>query len=392
MKPGAALTSAFSALLLIAAAPAARPVPPTPQQVQDAESSRAASQKAQATARAKAEAAAADEKRLADARVAAAAKLHAVEEGLATAADRVSDLARRRVEAQAELDQRTATLAPLLPVIERLGRFPAETLLASPLPTEDSVTGVLVLGGLTRQLATEAAALRAQQAELDRLSTQLTQARTDLASREAAQNAEAQALDQQIEAARQSRRNAEGEAAEWARKAAADAARAQDLRQAIIRLEAAKRAEETHHTEHGKPLPPTKAAAGGPGSLTVPVAGSLMRHFGDNVDGAAATGLGYQVPPGARVVAPCAGRVVFAGNFRSFGLLTILDCGGGYHTVLSGFDKLDVQLGQNVKQGEPIGAMPGWNPMQFVRRPQLSLELRRDGQPIDPAPYLRAGS
>jgi septal ring factor EnvC (AmiA/AmiB activator) len=384
-KPAGFLAVA-GALLLTAAAPAPAP---SAQDVQQAEKSREASRKAQEIARAKATAAAAEEKRLADARVAAAAKLRALETGLASSADRVADLARRRAEARAELDQRAAALAPLLPVIERLARYPAETLLASPQSTEDSVTGVLVLNGLTKQLATEAVQLREEQMRLDSLSAELDAARADLARREAALAGDAQALDRQIEAARQTRHAAEGEAADRARKAAEDAARAQDLRQAIARLETASRAEEVREAARTKqPLPPAHAAWGGPGGLAVPVAGAITQHFGDEVNGSAATGLVYQVPPGARVVAPCAARVVFAGNFRSFGLLTILDCGGGYHAVLSGFDRLDVQLGQNVKQGEPIGAMPGWNPLLLVRRPQLSLELRRDGLPIDPVPYL----
>jgi septal ring factor EnvC (AmiA/AmiB activator) len=92
------------------------------------------------------------------------------------------------------------------------------------------------------------------------------------------------------------------------------------------------------------------------------------------------------------VVAPCGGRVVFATSFRSYGLLLIVDCGGGYHAVLAGFDRLDVKVGQQVAAGEPVGVMPAWEPGASGSRPSLYVELRREGQPVNPAPWLRASS
>ena len=92
------------------------------------------------------------------------------------------------------------------------------------------------------------------------------------------------------------------------------------------------------------------------------------------------------------VVAPCAGRVVFADKFRSYGQLLIVDCGGGYHAVLSGLDRLDTRNGASVAAGEPIGTMASWEPGSTARRPQLTLELRHAGQPVNPGPWLkRAG-
>ena len=76
--------------------------------------------------------------------------------------------------------------------------------------------------------------------------------------------------------------------------------------------------------------------------------------------------------------------------FRSYGLLLIIDCGGGYHVVMSGFDRLDVRLGQGIVAAEPVGVMPGWEPGSTARRPALSVELRHDGQPINPAPWFKS--
>jgi murein hydrolase activator len=126
------------------------------------------------------------------------------------------------------------------------------------------------------------------------------------------------------------------------------------------------------------------------GHLQSPVIGVVVKAWGQATDGGPATGVSYFAPPAARVVAPCGGRVVFADSFRSYGLLLIIDCGGGYHVVMSGFDRLDVRLGQGIVAAEPVGVMPGWEPGSTARRPALNVELRHDGQPINPAPWLKS--
>jgi septal ring factor EnvC (AmiA/AmiB activator) len=120
------------------------------------------------------------------------------------------------------------------------------------------------------------------------------------------------------------------------------------------------------------------------------VVGRVIKAFGTPGDAGPANGISYEAAPGARVVSPCAGRAVFAGPFRSFGQLVILDCGGGYHFVLAGLDRLDVQLGHPVQAGEPIGVMPNWDPKATGPRPALYVELRHAGQAVNPAPWLKS--
>lgn len=387
------------AVLLCAAAPA-----PSRDQVQEAERSRAAQLDAQKAAQARAAALAGEAGRLATERVAAAARLRALEVASAGMVDQVADLTRRREAAERSLAQRAADLGPLLPVVERLALYPAETLLAMPADPDQSVRGVLVLGGLMRRLEADATALRTEQASLAALVAQLDQALPELARRQAAQSAQAAALDAQILTAQAGRQAAEGTAADAARKAAGEAARADSLRAAIVRIEAEREAEARVAAARAaaeakrrrevvavRPVP-SPVIGGGPASLVVPVAGTVLRGFGDGVDGGSSSGIAYQVPPSARVVAPCGGRVVFAGPFRSFGLLMIVDCGAGWHAVLSGFERLDAGVGQPVQAGEPVGAMPSFNPQSRASRPELSLELRRNGEAVNPAPYLRTRS
>jgi septal ring factor EnvC (AmiA/AmiB activator) len=77
---------------------------------------------------------------------------------------------------------------------------------------------------------------------------------------------------------------------------------------------------------------------------------------------------------------------MYAAPFRSYGLLLIVDCGGGYHFVLAGLDRLDASAGQRLLAGEPVGVLGGGDGAS------LYVELRRNGQPIDPRPWFAARS
>ncbi len=119
-----------------------------------------------------------------------------------------------------------------------------------------------------------------------------------------------------------------------------------------------------------------------PGGLTLPVAGRVVSRFGE----ASGERLGMRVAgrPGGTVVAPYDGVIVYAGNFRSYGLVLILDHGEGYHSVLAELGIIDALLGQRVLAGEPIGTLPAGS----EEPPQLYVELRRNGRPIDPGPWF----
>ncbi|MBR0656853.1 murein hydrolase activator EnvC family protein, partial [Plastoroseomonas arctica] len=133
------------------------------------------------------------------------------------------------------------------------------------------------------------------------------------------------------------------------------------------------------------PAPPPVAGLGG-----LPVAGRVSREFGAPTDAGPARGLTIAAPPGARVVAPCGGRVAFAGVFRSYGQLLILDCGDGLHAVLAGFARLDATTGDRAAAGEPVGVLGEGG--GSAGRAALYLELRRNGQVTDPRPWLAARS
>ncbi|GAC1338552.1 MAG: hypothetical protein NVSMB18_05140 [Acetobacteraceae bacterium] len=352
----------------------------------------------------------AEERRLAELRVEAASRLRGTETEAASLAQTIEALAQRRQDAERRLAERAAAIAPLLPLAERLALYPAETLLAVPAPSTTAISGLAVLRGLVQGLEREATQLRAEQEAAAAAEAELAAALPRLRQAQAAQSLQAAQLDRQIETARSGRVRAEDAAADTARRAASEAARAETLRGALVAMEAAHaRAEQQLRDEAARADRQRREAAGaevrsrqaalarpaGPGvepagGAILPVAGPVVRRWGERTEAGPANGLSFRAPPLGRVVAPCAGRVAFAGPFRSFGVLVILDCGGGYHFVLAGLERLDVQVGVTVQAGEPVGLMPGWDPAAPGPHPALYVELRRDGQPVNPTPFLRA--
>ena len=403
---GGAPSLAFLTLLALTAA-----APATPEQLREAERARAVQMEAQRAATARAEAARGQEERLGRQRVAAAARLRELEQATAAASARIEVLAQRRTEAEARLAARSADLAPLLPLIERLALYPAETLLAVPMTPDQSVRGLIVLQAMARQIEADAAAVRAEQAAVAAVQKQIDAELPGLAAAQAVQAEAGRALDAEIATAQDERRLAQDTAAEAARRGAVEAGRAANLRAALVKLQEEQRAasakaraeaelaerqrrdaeaDAARARQEALNRPSGPGLAAPRGALVPPVAGSVIRGFGEPTDAGPAVGLSYQPSSGARVVSPCAGRAVYAGPFRSFGQLLIVDCGGGYHFVLSGFERLDVQVGQSVQAAEPVGVMPGWDPRASSGRPSLYVELRKDGQPVNPAPFLRA--
>ena len=127
-----------------------------------------------------------------------------------------------------------------------------------------------------------------------------------------------------------------------------------------------------------KPQADAARFAGGAG---LPIAGQIKTAFGhDNGLGITSHGLTIVARPGATVTAPAAGTVKFAGPFRGYREILILEHSGGYLSLIAGMARINVAVGTSVGTGEPVGAMDE----RPDARPELYYELRRNGQPVDP--------
>jgi septal ring factor EnvC (AmiA/AmiB activator) len=151
----------------------------------------------------------------------------------------------------------------------------------------------------------------------------------------------------------------------------------------------------------GKPdrLAPAVAFADTRGLLPKPVNGRVTIAFGTpNALGVKAQGISFATRAGAEVVAPADGTVAFAGEFRSYGQLLIINVGGGYYVLLAGMERIDVQLGQFVLAGEPVAAMASQRlasagaTLVGTTEPVLYVEFRKDSASIDPTPWWVASN
>ena len=130
--------------------------------------------------------------------------------------------------------------------------------------------------------------------------------------------------------------------------------------------------------------------------LPLPAQGRRVLNFGEKTQyGAQSKGIVLETRAGAQVTSPCDGWVVYAGEFRSYGQLLIINAGDGYHILLAGLSQIDAQPGQFVLAAEPVGTMSGGqkqSPGQAqLNAPVLYIEFRKDGRPVDPNPWWVAG-
>jgi septal ring factor EnvC (AmiA/AmiB activator) len=351
--------------------------------------------------------------RLADQRVRATAALRTTEDSVVDAALRLQRAQTAQGDAEAALKQRAAAFSALVPMMLRMSRYPAETVLAIPVPPDEALEGLLVTRGIAASLNREAASLRAAEQYAVALQAQTSREAATLAARRRVQQAQAASLDRDVAAAQAKISDAEREGQAAAQRVAALAAQAQTLRDAIAAMDTArasaaaraaqdaKRADNHRQPGAASVARATEAALTRPslkqgmGRMVAPVAGSIVRRFGADEAGEPATGITYGVAPSAFVASPCAGRVGFAAPFRSYGKLVIIECAGGYDWVLAGLEKIVAHPGSAVRAGEPIGEMPDLNPGNTGAtgsRPGLYVELRSHGEPIDPTPFLNAKS
>lgn len=132
-----------------------------------------------------------------------------------------------------------------------------------------------------------------------------------------------------------------------------------------------------------EPSAPLAAPTQGPAPrLQLPVAGRTLAGFGTaRASGQRNTGITLAPVAGAQVVAPAKGRVAFAGAYRGFGQIVIIEHDGGWTSLVTGLARVDIAVGQSLIAGSPIG-------VAGKRDDPVTIELRRAGMPVNPLQYI----
>ena len=343
-----------------------------------------------------------------------AARVIGVEVRIAQTQDRLQPLEDQEQSLRDFLDERRGLIAEVLAALQRIGRHAAPALLVRPEDALASVRSAMMLGAVVPELRQQAEGLAADLGELVRLRNEIAGERDRLARDLFVLAAERQRLSLLVEERQKRQDEAEQALAAERERAAEFARQAENLNQLIVRLEqgldtasraarSATRAGEAHRSGNGRPdlaalkdpgrLSPAVAFASIKGTLALPVNGVRIREFGAP-DGYGGTekGLSIAARPEGQVTSPCDGWVVYAGPFRNYGQLLILNAGDGYHVLLAGVERISVDLGQFVVTGEPIAVMGGGAQLIAARagassQPVLYIEFRKDGVPVDPGPW-----
>jgi septal ring factor EnvC (AmiA/AmiB activator) len=334
------------------------------------------------------------------------------------------------------ITERKETIVKMLSAMQRIGRTPppaivtrrddalamvrSAMLLAEVFPElkyqadnlSQELDGLVTLeNGIREQRDAEKGAtdnLAAEQSRIDQLleekKTKLAQSEVELAATRQAAEQQAAAvtelndlierLDQQIAKAQVAQYDAEVAAEQALRAREQQQALATPGNEAVVEIKPESTKVAFASPSRMKPAMPFEAAKG---TLALPAQGKRLKRFGD-ADGVGGTvkGISLQTRGEARIIAPADGWVVYAGTFRSYGQLLIINAGGGYHVLLAGMGRVDVSLGQFVLAGEPIAVMGAAPPASQggndSSRPVLYVEFRKDGRPIDPGPWWAEAS
>lgn len=326
-----------------------------------------------------------------------AARVQEAEARIAANQAKIRLVASQREALRNELAQRQRPLVELTAALQRLSRRPALFSLLRPGSLHDAVYLRAVLETMLPEVARRTAGLRAAIERGKRLQAEAEQATLDLRSSQRDLQAKRQQLAAVEARQRLESRSASGFADREADRALALAEQARDLTGLVGELDKAGRLRDQLAALDGpllRPAQPQSVAAptlaepplrpaNAPAKYQLPVGGRLVAGFGATAPSLARSrGISIAAPAGAQVVAPGGGRVVFAGPYQSYGTIVIIEHGGGWSSLVTGLATLDTAVGRSVLAGSPIG-------QAGQGRPVLTLELRKDANPLNPLDFLR---
>jgi murein hydrolase activator len=328
-----------------------------------------------------------------------AARIQQVEAGIGIAEAQLALINTERRLLDIRLGERREPIVQLTSALQTLVRRPLSLSLLAPGSLRDTVYLGAVLDSTVPLVRETTADLRT---ELDRAAVLQAEARDTVAARRASEAQLAQRRTELVAMAQRERidaRRAAGAADREALRALALGERARDIDGLIEELEQVGDLRErlaalpgpiprpsdpsAARTAAAAPPPlPTPSATAPPRRYRLPVDGRLVAAFGSREDGGGRRN-GLQLLPrsGAQVVAPGAGRIVFAGPYRGYGTIVIIEHANGWTSLVTGLSELAARVGQNVVAGSPLG-------MAELRDPLVALELRREGEPVNPLDFI----
>jgi len=345
-----------------------------------------------------------------------AAQVRNVETRIGEAEARLRPLDSREAQIRGSLDARRSEIVEVLAALQRAGRRTPPALLVRPEDALQSLRTAMLLGSVVPELRGRAEKLTGDLTELVELRKTIATERDKLAADVDKLRDDQSRLAALVDERQRKQSSIEKDMETEGARAIALSKQVDSLQGLIAKMEqdlksAAKAAataslQGAPASPNGKPnlralkdparLSPAIAFASAKGLFAMPVNGVKIREFGGS-DGAGGVekGISLATRAGAQVTTPCDGWVVYAGPFRSYGQLLILNAGGGYHVLIAGMERISVNIGQFVLTGEPVATMGTTSQVASIlatnaSQPVLYVEFRKDGTPIDPGPWWAA--
>ncbi|MBF0335387.1 MAG: peptidoglycan DD-metalloendopeptidase family protein [Alphaproteobacteria bacterium] len=401
-------------MLAVLAGPVWAADPPPQKRLKEVEAALEKSRAEHEEAKRRAEALAGELGELRGGMVAAARAVQEHEENLSGLEIQFRELKAMEAQTEAALERRREQMTGVLTALQRLAWRPTEALIAQPASPADTVRSAILLRSVLPRIEDSAKSLRDELTQLASLRDDIDVQRQRISGAANHLAEERRRIEGMVAKKARLQQQAEERSSDSEKRLARLADEAKDLRELMARLEQERRerelreaaaraaaekaareaAEEARRKQQvaaAAPPPPPQAPAGksfseSQGGMPLPARGKIVARYGDHTDvGTAQKGITIETRPGARVVAPHEGLVAFAGRFRGYGLLLIIEHGEGYHTLLAGMSRIDGTVGQRLLAGEPVGVME-----DSGASPTLYVELRHNGQPINPLPWLAA--
>ena len=318
------------------------------------------------------------------------ARIQATQADVAAAEARIALIGRLIVAQRARLAADQGPVARLIAAIQSLAMRPTLVAIVQPGSVDDLIHVRAVLGSTLPAVRARTAGVRA---ELDR--TRALQRGAALAA-QTLRAGRVRLEDQRLafvrlEAQHRFRANAIGRDALFeSERALALGEQARDLIGALDQAQDSARVEAALVTLPGPlPRPDDSDAAPAPAKpvYRLPAQGRIVTGLGEISDnGVRSRGLTLATAAGARIGAPASGRVRYAGRFRDYGRVVVIDHGDGWTSALTGLGETDVAIGDRVRAGDAVGRALAKSPTGDD--PHVTVELRRKGRPVDMTPLI----
>lgn len=330
--------------------------------------------------------------------VSAAQEVQGHEAAILEIEDKLEALSKSEAEKIKGLRERRGQFVHVLMALQRMARHPPEAMIAAPMSPSDTVRGAILLRAAVPEIEIRAKSLRSDLAALIENRARTLQRRKELASATERLMEQRKVLDSLMAEKFRLKKRADEKSRLAAKQVGKLAGEARNLRELLRKLQQHKKNEKAKEKQETvqakKPANPVRIKPQGKlarSHLPYPAVGRLVGRYGEQLEtGLTRKGITIETHPGAQVVVPNDGQVVFAGAFKGYGQLLIIEHAGGYHSLLAGLSRIDNIIGQQVQSGEPAGVMAGAFGDPDRESPILYVELRREGQPINPLPWLAA--